>query len=324
MRPARGTPTETLRPSPPTGGISPPALITLAGLAAPSVWSWRHLRSPAVSAWSEPALPGTRSGPLFLRHGGSGRDGVLLLHGILSTGDVFGADFDVLTVDRRLAVPDLLGFGRSLDPSRTSFTPDAHLDAIDESLDTIAATSGRWTVGAHSMGAALALRWALRHPERVERVVCWGAPIQRNPDAARAAISGSMMLRLFALDTRWARWACRANCRHRTLAGWLSAVAEPSLPVPLARAASLHTWPAFRDAVQDLIVDTDWQDLITEVSGRGIGVDLVWGSDDSTYDPVHARELAELRPLISLREIPDAGHRLPLTHPRTCLGHLGG
>ncbi len=291
-------------------------------MAGPTLWTWRHLRSPAVISWSPPTLPGVRSGPLYLRHGGTGRRGVLLMHGILSTGDVFGADFEALTRSRRLLVPDLLGFGRSLDPGRTSFPPVAHLDAIDECLDTAAPETERWTVGAHSMGAAVALRWAVRHPDRVERVICWGAPVQRSPEAARAAMSGSLMLRLFALDTRWARWACRANCRHRSLAGWLSAITEPSLPVPVARAASLHTWPAFRDAVQDLILGTDWSGLIAELNGRGVGVHFVWGDGDTTHDRAEARSLVDRSPLVSIRVIPGAGHRLPLTHPRSCLGDL--
>ncbi len=296
--------------------------LTAAAAVPPIAWTWRHLHSAAVSAWSAPALPGVRSGPLFVRHGGTGARGFLLLHGILSSGDVFGRVFETLASEGRLFVPDLLGFGRSLDTGRTSFPPEAHLDALDRSLADLPGAPEGWTLGAHSMGASVALRWALRHPELVKRVVCWGAPVQPSPEAARTAVAGSMMLRLFALDTRWAETACRWNCRHRTTAGWLSALAEPSLPVPVARAASLHTWPAFRDAVDHLVIDTDWSGLIAGVNALGIPVHLVWGRDDPTYDRILAGDLAQGDSLVTTDFRDRGGHRLPLTDPGGCLGDL--
>ena len=105
------------------------------------------------------------------------------------------------------------------------------------------------------MGVSLALRWAIRHPDRVVRVVGWGAPIYPSPSAARQQIAGSAMAKLFALDTHVAERACAVSCRHRAAAGWLSAVAEPRLPVAIARQVPLHTWPAYRDAVRHLLED---------------------------------------------------------------------
>ena len=66
------------------------------------------------------------------------------------------------------------------------------------------------------------------------------------------------MSRLFVADTGLARTACSINCAHRGLAGLIAVAGSPQFPVPIARAGSLHTWPAFRDALEGFIAGTDW------------------------------------------------------------------
>jgi pimeloyl-ACP methyl ester carboxylesterase len=290
--------------------------------APPAVWALQHFRSPAVHAWTRPTLPGDEAGPLYARFGGDGDQAVVLLHGLVSSGDVFGAAYDQLATIRRVVVPDLLGFGRSMDESRSSFSVDEHLDALDQLAGRLGLFDRRWTIGAHSMGSALALCWAARHRERVERVVCWGAPIYPSPEAARTQISGSVMTRLFVLDTNLAERACAINCRHRTAAGWLTAAFEPTLPVPIARAVSLHTWPAYRDAMRHLVVDTDWRQLLNGLDTNGISVELVRGTKDTVGDhhQVEAITAGSAHSVLTLIE--DAGHHLPMTHPEICRGQL--
>lgn len=290
--------------------------------AAPAIWMVRHNRSAAVAAWAPPELRADhkRDGALYARIAGDGDEAVVLLHGLVSTGDVFGADFDELASTRHLMVPDLLGFGRSIDESRSAFSAEAHLDALDELADRSGLFDRRWTLGAHSMGSALALRWAARHPERVDRVVCWGAPIYPSPDAARAQISGSAMTRLFVLDTKWAEWACAINCRHRSLAGWATAAVEPRLPVPVARSVSQHTWPAYRDAMRELVIQTDWRQLLDQLDDKGTSIELVWGSNDKVGDPDHARTITGTCSVVTI--IDGADHHLPMTHPDICRSQL--
>jgi len=295
-----------------------------AATTPPLAWTLQHRRSDAVRNWSPPGLPGQKFGPLHARTGGTGDRGILLLHGLVSTGDVFGAEYEVLAASHRLVVPDLLGFGRSLDTTRAAFSPDDHLDALDELAERTGLLDRPLTIGAHSMGSALALRWAARHPGSVERIVCWGAPIHQSPEAARSELSGNMMVRLFALDTAAARAACAASCRHRTAAGWLAAALEPKLPVPLTRAASLHTWPAYHDAMVGLVIETDWDRLIDELVEAGIGIRLVWGSDDAVGDRDHADAITRPRAGAEMTIVPGADHHLPLSHPFVCLDDLTG
>lgn len=180
-------------------------------------WALRHCRSPAVQSWRPPQLPGARAGSLYARVDGDDDRVAILLHGLVSTGGVFGAAFD--------------------------------------------------------------------------RIVCWGAPIYPSPDMSRARISDNAMARLFMLETRWAERACAIICRYRTAAGWLAAAAEPVLPVAVSRAASHHTWPAYRDALRHLVIETDWSQLLGDVRRTGVHVELTWGVHDPVGDKEYARSI---------------------------------
>lgn len=66
---------------------------------------------------------------------------------------------------------------------------DISFEALVRDLETVADASGfeRFALVGHSHGAAVAIAYAVRHPERVERLVLYGAyargPLLRGPDA---------------------------------------------------------------------------------------------------------------------------------------------
>jgi len=298
-----------------------PAIAALsAGPAA--AWGLQHARSLAAKSWSPSTVPHTRSGRLFARISGRGEHAVILLHGLISTGDIFGSTFDNLANYSQLIVPDLAGFGRSLDEGRTEFTTQHHLDTLDELAHEQGLFSKSWTIGAHSMGSTLALEWANRHHQRIRKVVCWGAPAFRTPHQARTCIAGSTMARLFALDTRLAARACALSCRNRTAAGWLAAAAAPALPTHISRAASLHTWPAYRDALHQLVIEPKWNQLLAQTNANEIETTLYWGTKDRTGDPAYIQAVTDSHSKTTVGAVASANHHLPITHPSLCLRHL--
>jgi len=255
---------------------------------------------------------------------GTGRDAVILLHGMMASGDSFGARYDALARDRRLVVPDLLGFGRSMNAA-DRHDLDAHLDALDAMSTELGIENGRWSVGGHSMGGMLALHWAARHVEQVERVVTWGAPLQTSREAAMAAIDRMGWLeRLFVLDTPLSRAVCAWSCEHRELAGWLASATNPEMPVPLARQSSLHTWQAYRGALEDVILAPDWQAALTALAAQKVPVVLGRGADDPVADPGVMTTLARRYSNVELLTHPSAGHELPLSDPWWCVRQLIG
>ncbi len=287
-----------------------------------ATWAIIHQRAPAVQAWQPPDLPVLRHGPLHYRCAGPGDAdiGILLLHGLVATGDVFGAIPSLLARNHRVVVPDLLGFGRSIDEQRTDFSTAAHLDALDD-LITHELGDRPIRVGAHSMGGALALRWAAANPDRVDRVVCLGPPIYPDADTARSALGElGPMGRSLILDDRIARAVCAFNCRHRHLAGLLSALAAPRWPIPIARQASLHTWPAYISAIEDQIINCPWGDLVDTLVGQRVLLHLVKGDRDPIGDPDVLRELGSLAG-VDLT-IVAGDHTLPLSKPAMLVNAL--
>jgi pimeloyl-ACP methyl ester carboxylesterase len=296
-----------------------PALALAGSAAAIGGWTARHYSSPAVRRWRPSVLPTSAAGPLHVRHGGSNGPVVVLLHGLVATGDIFGAAFDQLTDTATVVVPDLLGFGLSLDESRSRFEPSDHLDALDAMLEQLGLDDRPLVLGAHSMGGAVAMRWAQRRQSQVERVTCWGPPIYPDHEAINEAIAESgAMARLFVSNTAWARAACQLNCAHRTLAGAAAAAMSPSLPIPIVRAASLHTWPAYRDAMDHLVSGTHWRACIDAAAKAGTNVELTWGINDRIGNRNYAASLDGA----STHVVPDADHHLPITHAELCRDQL--
>ncbi len=289
----------------------------VAGVAAGAATAWavRHGRSAAVRAWEPTSLAGGREGRLWCRSGGSGETGALLLHGLVATGAVFGRTADDLATDHVVCVPDLLGFGRSLDADADDFGTEAHLDALD---DAVALTIGERpvVVGAHSMGSTLALRWARRHLDRVQRVVCIGAPMWPTSHEARRALgAGDLNARALLVDEAASEVLCRISCSHRTLSGWVAALAAPRWPLPIAREASQHTWAAYHQTLEEQILHDEWPQLLTALDAAGVEVALVWGDRDRLGDLAFARDVTLELPHASVVIVPGAGHTLPSAQP---------
>ncbi len=255
---------------------------------------------------------------------GAGDSTLVLLHGIVGCGDYFGASYDALAEDRRLVVPDLLGFGDSYrSKPASSFGLDAHLDALDEMASALQLT-GPLTVAGHSMGAVLALHWAARRRVQVDRVIAISAPLYLTAAEGNEHVRGLGRLEAaMALDTPLSRATCAWMCRHRTTAGWVAAGIKPHLPVAVARRAVLHTWPAYLASMEDVVLDSDWSAALATLAADRIPVIFATGDRDPV--PVEGRtaQLAARYPTVRSVSHTTADHDLPLAEPDWCRLLLG-
>ena len=113
---------------------------------------------------------------LYYETHGSGRP-MILLHGGLGSGEMFGPTLPLLAADHQVIAVDLQGHGRTADIDRP----------IDVRLmgDDIAALIGHLgldkpDVVGYSLGGGVAFQTAVRHPELVRRLVFVSANIRRN------------------------------------------------------------------------------------------------------------------------------------------------
>ncbi|MFE6055824.1 alpha/beta fold hydrolase [Kitasatospora sp. NPDC056446] len=115
----------------------------------------------------------------------------LYLHGLGATSPVYfaAAAAHPLLAGRRSLLMDLLGFGISDRPTDFGYTPEEHADAIAAAVAAAGLT--RVEVVGHSMGGAIAIVLAHRHPGLVSRLVMVDANLDPlAPDRRRPGSRG--------------------------------------------------------------------------------------------------------------------------------------
>jgi pimeloyl-ACP methyl ester carboxylesterase len=111
---------------------------------------------------------------LYYESHGAGRP-LILLHGGLGSGEMFGPVLAALTARRRVILPDLQGHGRTADVDRPL---DVRLIAGDIAALIDQLSLDRPDVVGYSFGGGVALQTAINHPERVGRLVAASAHIR--------------------------------------------------------------------------------------------------------------------------------------------------
>lgn len=294
---------------------------TALAMAVPVAWWLRHTLARSVRVWRPGVGRFVRAGKLSVRVAGSGDRVFLLLHGLISSGDTFGSDYDRLAEHGRLIVPDLLGFSRSMSDASEGFSLEDHLDSLDEMMNALGADDARFVVVGHSLGALIALHWAARRSRQTNAVVLFGAPLFRDePEARRQLKKMGALENLFAQDSPLAAKSCALMCAHRRLARFLAVALSPDLPVALSSKAVLHTWPAYRGALG--VFFADWPTAMEKLNQKGIRMTLIAGDKDRSQVKGLAAQLAETFSYVSEIQVKDAAHILPITHGRFCADRL--
>ena len=113
---------------------------------------------------------------MYYESHGAGRP-LILLHGGLGSGEMFGPIIPVLAEDHRVILPDLQGHGRTADIDRPI---DVRLMADDVAalIDHLGLQDP--DVVGYSMGGGVAFFVAVRHPAKVAKLVMASANIRRD------------------------------------------------------------------------------------------------------------------------------------------------
>ena len=262
--------------------------------------------------------PGTamlRVGDRQVRHRVTGAgDPLLLLHGIGRSLEDWDEQHARLSAGHALHSLDLPGFGWS-DPVAGPTTLEALADALPAYLDT-AGVRGPVTVVGNSLGGAVAMTLAVRHPDRVRALV-----LADSAGFGRQVTVGLRMLAFDPLATLLLR-PTPGNSRRSTR----TIFHDPALTTParMRHAQELSARPVHaatmlgiaRDLGTVRGVSSRWRrPLVERVRASGLPVLAVWGDRDRILPPAHLAAVARELPDARTRLILDCGHMPQIERP---------
>ncbi|MFD4629701.1 alpha/beta fold hydrolase [Streptomyces sp. NPDC058284] len=241
---------------------------------------------------------------------------VVLVHGTPFSSYVWRAVARALSLDHRVYVWDLPGYGASEMRAGQDVTLAAQAGVLTELLDHWELR--RPAVVAHDFGGCVALRAHLLHGADYERLALvdpvalapWGTPTYRLL-GAHADVFGQLPPQLHeALVREYVSSASHRGLRpavlDRLIAPWCTEQGRPAF---------------YRQIEQN---DQRYTD---EVQGRygelRLPVLICWGADDTWVPPERGHELAGLIPGAELRLIEGAGHLVQEDAPAELTAQLG-
>ena len=235
------------------------------------------------------------------RRAGAG-PAVVLIHGVGLQKAIWGPQMDALVADHDVIAVDMPGHGGSSRPPEAPRLSD-YADALLALLDGLGIA--RVHVVGHSMGALVALEFALTHPDRVIGVVAANAVFCRTKDQRSAIAARVDELRDGENVPDWGG----------TLARWFG---NP-VPAPLATAAE-HTKALLGDidAVGYARTYRLFAEADAEHGGRlarlAVPALFITGAQDPNSTPAMSEAMARLAPKGRLVVMSEVRHMLPLTH----------
>ncbi len=243
--------------------------------------------------------------------GGSG-DPVILVHGLGGAASNYAQLAVSLARSRAVLVPDLPGHGGS-----TAFPAPVGMSGFVDRVELLARRIGLWPAGVvgHSFGGPIALRLALRAPEKVTGLVLAGsAGFSPSTKRAEQALLLSSLLRPGRWVARHRDRIARSRALRRLIFGWGVADADALSTTAVTgflAGLELHTDTA--TAARALIVD----DVGAHFGEIRAPVLVLWGARDRQTPIGDAYDYAR-RLRAELRSIPDCGHLLIGERPEAC------
>jgi pimeloyl-ACP methyl ester carboxylesterase len=233
---------------------------------------------------------------------------LLLLHGFDSSFLEFRRLAPLLAAGHRLLIPDLHGFGFCPRPAERDYTPEAvlrHLDALLEAFDRQEPAGGeRLGLMGASMGGAVAMALARRHPGRFERLLL----------LAPAGLTGRPMPLPPLLDGLGVRFLALPKVRGGLCR---SAFADPDRDVGPAELeiASLHLQaPGWAEALRRFARSGGFAGCGAPLPPQPLAV--LWGADDRI---LRAPQKRAAQALLGSRitELAACGHLPHIDQPQT-------
>lgn len=225
---------------------------------------------------------------------------VIFLHGLGGTTRYWEGRLGALEQSCRILLVDLLGFGESPKPW-ASYTVERHLEALHQTITEHAP----FTLVGHSMGAILALAYAARHPDQVERLILIGMPYFGSKERALQYYrNGPAPERWYSTNMVSAAIVCMIT---RRVFGRVLPYVQRNLPRDVVADTVKHTWLSFTSSLWDVVYDYDLKQDADDLGDR-IPVFCIHGDSDQSAPVRGMLTLAGERRNWQVRVLPGVDH----------------
>lgn len=258
------------------------------------------------TAWSADTFEECIAEPVFegkvctVQANRDARVGVILIHGLGGSMDDWKNVIPALAADFHVVAFDLPGFGKS-DKGSQDYSPTRYARLAHFLADRYFQEKAYHIVG-HSMGGAIALRFAAQRPLRFQRLVLIDAAGILHPQVISKFQAGSMLERASGVQqTRG--FAERLSGRILEQVDRL-----PISPIDIANSAlgREHVLQGGPEKIAALeLAGEDFSNAITSVTEPTL---VLWGDDDMTVPQRTGKVLAARMPHAHLEIISGSGH----------------
>jgi pimeloyl-ACP methyl ester carboxylesterase len=241
---------------------------------------------------------------------GSGRQKVLMLHGLAGTLNYWDRGLPVAGTTHTLYMVDLLGFGDS-PKTKSEYSLGEHLSAIEKIVIKEQLNDGHTLVAGHSMGALLALALVSKNPDWYGGLTLLSLPVFSGRQDIRAvyAESGTLFEKLSV--SRYGKVLCMLHPVYYT--EWFR---PGNIPPEVFYDSKKHTWLSYDRSLEHIVLNG----AITErakTSLKDKKMLFVHGDRDLTAPCKRARAFAGHFADSCFITIDNGGHQIYQTHYET-------
>jgi pimeloyl-ACP methyl ester carboxylesterase len=233
-------------------------------------------------------------------------DALVLLHGVATSRLVWRRVIEPLARGRRVIAVDVPGFGES-EPAGPGFDLDAVADRLVAGIEP-----GSFDLVGHSLGGAVAVAAAARHPDRVRRLVLV-APAGLEPRATRvaAALGAAAERAVHARRTFGYQLVGRSRGRQAMFG---ATVADAGRMHPEDARLLLDASNGARRVAAGVQRALE-ADLRADFAAAPMPIGVIWGAADRVVPYSGLQALRRLRPDAVVETIPTTGHIPQIERP---------
>lgn len=256
----------------------------------------------------------TPDGPLHaIRVGDPTARRLVFLHGITGSRRYWQRRVAPLARRYRLLIPDLLGFGLSPKPL-VDYTIPRYSMSVRKFLEKAGATKTPHVIVGHSLGALIAIQYAIDHPDDVDALILLSLPRFNSPkEAHRIFWRGSTQYRRLLKEGSMVETL--AQLRRTGFDLFLKSMIK--FPWGVLADCRKFTMHSLTSTLEHCLLNYRLDDTLPLLAP--LPTLLIHGLRDSVAPFENIKDLPERYPFMRLEVMPSSGHHAFLTNSRRSL-----